>query len=46
MSSRFEMMEERRLRFGLPTRREGEMGAERFEMARRGVEGRDGIGWG
>jgi hypothetical protein len=42
MSGRFETMEERRWRFGPPARREGKMGAERFEMARRGVEGREG----
>jgi hypothetical protein len=46
MSNRFETIEERRWRFGLPARREGEMGAERFEMARRGVEGRGGTGVG
>jgi hypothetical protein len=28
----------------LPARREGEMGMERFEMERRGVEGREGTG--
>jgi hypothetical protein len=46
MSGRFEMMEERRWIFGLPTRREAEMGAGRFEMVRRGVEGREGTGAG
>ena len=39
-------MEERRWRFGLPARREGQLGVERFEMARRGVEGREGTGAG
>jgi hypothetical protein len=46
MCGRFETMEERRWRFGRPARWEGEMGAERFEVARRGVEGREGTGVG
>jgi hypothetical protein len=36
------MMEERRWTFGLLVRRQGEIGVERFEMARRGVKGREG----
>jgi hypothetical protein len=44
MSGRFGTMEKKSWRLGVTERREGEMGAERFEMARSRREGRDRAG--